>query len=423
MRYNATVKSVPKSNLSAQLPVALGALTYIICGVAISVIASTSLSAEDYVNFVAYTSLGGIVVLGVGSAIEQETNLVFFRFGGRSMATWQFMAPRALWSVVILWVVVLAPIASWQTRLFGNQASVVQASVVVGTPGLLLAGVSRGIANGRGEFRRLGLAHVVFGLSGLLFPLILWVCEVPLISALIFGQSMAWITPALVLIRRKGLSTSIDQVLESSAKHLSGWLVLGNMAMLSNLLSSQLIFRLASLTLTPNVVAEAQVLITVSCFASTLTLGLMPQIIANRRRQMLSIEEPEKLVFPMLLTVGLVLPVAAAVFRKTIASILLPRESTLGFLDALLITSPAFLLVATLLMSGQLIAAEKVRLAALLWTCGLGGLWGISSIFGGDSLRSLAMSLFIGALVAPAVFLLSRLRIIKVYSEKNNRFL
>lgn len=396
---------------------------FLLCGVAVSVIASTSLSAEDYVNFVAYTSLGGIVVLGVGSAIEQETNLVFFRCGGHSLATWRFMTPRALWSTVFLWVVVLTPIASWQTRLFGNQASDVQAAVVIGAPGLLLAGVSRGIANGSGEFRRLGLAHVVFGLSALLFPLVLWVCGVSLISALIFGQSMAWVTPALVLIRRKGLITSIGKVLESSPKHLSVWLVLGNMALLSNLLSSQVIFRLAAGTLTSNVVAEAQVLITVSCFASTLTLGLMPQIIANRRRQLPSVDNHETLVFVGLLTVGLLLPFTAAVFRRPIASILLPRESTLGFLDALLITSPAFLLVATLLMSGILIATERVRLVAFLWICGLGGLWGSSSIFGGDSLRSLAMGLFIGALVAPAVFLLSRLWMSRVNNEKNNTFL
>jgi hypothetical protein len=423
MQYNATVKSVPKSNLSAQLPVALGALTYIICGVAISVIASTSLSAEDYVNFVAYTSIGGIVVLGVGSAVEQETNLVFFRCSGRSLATWRFMAPRALWLIAILWVVMLTPVASWQTRLFGNQSSVVQASVVLGVPGLLLAGVGRGIANGRGEFRRLGVAHVIFGLSSLLFPLGLWGFGVSLISALIVGQSMAWAMPSLILFQRKEFSALQEKAVESAEKHLSGWLVLANMALLSNLLSSQLIFRLASITLSANVIAEAQVLITVSCFASTLTLGLMPQIIANRRRQLLSVDNHETLVFVGLLTVGLLLPFTAAVFRRPIASILLPRESTLGFLDALLITSPAFLLVATLLMSGQLIADEKVRLVALLWICGLGGLWGISSIFGGDSLRSLAMALFIGALVAPAVFLLSWLRIAKVHSGKNNGFL
>ena len=354
--------------------------------------------------------------------MEQETNLVFFRFSGRSLATWRFMVPRALWLVAILWVVVLTPVASWQTRLFGNQASVVQASVVLGVPGLLLAGVGRGIANGRGEFRQLGVAHVIFGISGLLFPLGLWACGVSLIAALVVGQSVAWATPSFILFRRE-LFAPQEKVIESAAKHLSGWLVLANMALLSNLLSSQLIFRLASTTLSVNVIAEAQVLITVSCFASTLTLGIMPQIIANRRRQLLSFDKRETLVFTGLLTMGFLLPFMAAVFRRPIAAFLLQRESTLRFVDALLITSPAFLLVATLLMSGQLIAAEKVRLAALLWICGLGGLWGIPSIFGGDSLRSLAISLFIGALVAPAVFLLSRFRMSRVHSEKNNRFL
>jgi hypothetical protein len=404
----------PKSGLAAQLPVALGTMMFLLCGVTVAVIASTSLSAEEYVNFVAYTSAVGIFVGGVGSAVEQETNLVFFRCGGRSLATWRFMAPRALWLIAILWLLVLAPFGSWQTQLFGNQSSVVQASIALGVPGLLLTSVARGIANGSGEFRRLGAAHVVFGLSSLLLPLSLRVCGVPLFSALIFGQSLAWITPSLALIRRKGLNTSPGREIESSAKHLSGWLVFGNIALLSNLLSSQLIFRLDAVTLSSNVVSEAQLLITVSCFASTLTLGLMPQIIANHRRQLPGSERHVTQVRLALLTVGLVLPIMVAIFRKSIASLLLPRESTLGFLDALLITSPAFFLVVTLLVSGKLIAAEKARLVALLSMLGLGGLWGVPLFSDGNSLRSLALALFSGALVLPLAFLLTQIRFTKL---------
>ena len=232
---------------------------------------------------------------------------------------------------------------------------------------------------------------------------------------------MAWITPSLALIRRKGLNTSLGKEIESSAKHLSGWLVLGNIALLSNLLSSQLIFRLAAVTLSPNIVSEAQVLITVSCFASTLTLALLPQIIANHRRQLLGFDKHVKQAHFVLLTVGLVLPVMVAIFRKTIASTLLPRESTLGFLDALLIATPAFLLVVTLLISGKLIAAEKARLVALLSILGLAGLWGVPSFFGGNSLRSLVMALFFGALVLPLAFLLTQTRFTKL-RRRNNDF-
>ena len=78
-----------ESGLLNQIPVAAGTLVYIVCGIAIAFIASKSLSSDDYVNYSAFVSVGGIFVLGIGAAIEQETNLVYFRLGGNSGATWR----------------------------------------------------------------------------------------------------------------------------------------------------------------------------------------------------------------------------------------------------------------------------------------------------------------------------------------------
>jgi hypothetical protein len=378
---------------------------YIVCGIAVAFVASKSLSADDYVNYSAFVSVGGIFVLGIGAAIEQETNLVYFRMDGNSGATWRFMMPRIVVSVFVLWLIVLTPIFSWQSNLFGDISSEFQLAVVLGIPGLLLATVARGIVNGRADYRRLALAHIVFGLGTVALPMLLWSLGVSLLVALVVGQVIAWSVPLLVLLRKSLFHDQQPVITQKNTSHLSGWLVLVNIALLTNLLSSQLIFRLHSALLSSTVVAEAQILITVSCFASTLALGLMPQIIANHRRRAAENSSNQRMIKVGVLFFAAVLAIGTALFRQIIAVILLPRKSVIPFIDALLITTPAVFLVLTLLMSGKLIAEEKVRQAAGSWVLGLCGLWLVPELSNSQNLRSFTIALFLGSTVAPISFL------------------
>ena len=394
-----------ESGLLNQIPVAAGTLVHILCGIAVAFIASKSLSADDYVNYSAFVSVGGIFVLGIGAAIEQETNLVFFRLGGNSGATWRFMMPRIVVSVFVLWLTVLVPLFSWQSNLFGDISAEFQLAVVLGIPGLLLANVARGIVNGRADYRRLALAHLIFGLGTIAVPILLWSLGISLLVSLVTGQAIAWSLPLVALLRKSLFHNQQPVTTEKSTSHLSGWLVLVNIALLTNLLSSQLIFRLHSALLSSMVVAEAQILITVSCFASTLALGLMPQIIANHRRRAVEDSSNQRLMKVGVLFFAAVLALGTALFRQIIAVILLPRKSVIPFIDALLITTPAIFLVLTLLMSGKLIAQEKVRQAAGSWVLGLFGLWLVPELSNAQNLRSFTIALFLGATVAPISFL------------------
>jgi hypothetical protein len=378
---------------------------YIVCGIAVAFVASKSLSADDYVNYSAFVSVGGIFVLGIGAAIEQETNLVYFRMDGNSGATWRFMMPRIVVSVFVLWLIVLTPIFSWQSNLFGDISSEFQLAVVLGIPGLLLATVARGIVNGRADYRRLALAHIVFGLGTVALPMLLWSLGISLLVALVVGQAIAWSVPLLVLLRKSLFHDQQPVITQKNTSHLSGWLVLVNIALLTNLLSSQLIFRLHSALLSSTVVAEAQILITVSCFASTLALGLMPQIIANHRRRAAENSSNQRMIKVGVLFFAAVFAIGTALFRQIIAVILLPRKSVIPFIDALLITTPAVFLVLTLLMSGKLIAEEKVRQAAGSWVLGLCGLWLVPELSNSQNLRSFTIALFLGSTVAPISFL------------------
>jgi hypothetical protein len=394
-----------ESGLLNQIPVAAGTLVYIVCGIAVAFIASKSLSADDYVNYSAFVSVGGIFVLGIGAAIEQETNLVYFRLGGNSGAAWRFMLPRMVVSVFVLWLIVLVPLFSWQSNLFGDISTEFQLAVVLGIPGLLLATVARGIVNGRADYRRLALAHLIFGLGTIAVPIFLWSLGISLLVSLVTGQAIAWSLPLLALLRRSLFHNTQSVTTQKSTSHLSAWLVLANIALLTNLLSSQLIFRLHSALLSSRVVAEAQILITVSCFASTLALGLMPQIIANHRRRAAEDLSNQQIVSVGVLFFAAVLALGTALFRQIIAVILLPRKSVIPLIDALLITTPAVFLVLTLLMSGKLIAEEKVRQAAGSWVIGLLGLWLVPELSDTQDLRSFTIALFLGATVAPISFL------------------
>lgn len=394
-----------ESGLLIQIPVAAGTLVYIVCGISVAFIASKSLSADDYVNYSAFVSVAGIFVLGIGAAIEQETNLVYFRMGGNSGATWRFMMPRIVVSVLVLWAIVLVPLFSWQFNLFGDISTEFQKAVVLGIPGLLLVTVARGIVNGREDYRRLALAHLIFGLGTIALPILLWSLGVSLLVALVTGQAIAWSLPLLALLRKSLFHNQQPVITQKNTSHLSGWLVLVNIALLTNLLSSQLIFRLHSSLLSSTVVAEAQILITVSCFASTLALGLMPQIIADHRRRALEESNNQRMIQVGVLFFAAVLAIGTALLRQIIAAILLPRKSLIPLIDALLITTPAVFLVLTLLMSGKLIAEEKVRQAAGSWVLGLFGLWLIPELSDSQNLRSFTFALFLGATVAPISFL------------------
>lgn len=395
-----------ESGLLNQIPVAVGTLIYTVCGIAVAFVASKSLSADDYINYSAFVSVSGIFVLGVGAAVEQETNLVYFRLFGDSRSTWRFMFPRVLIGILMLWLIVFVPFFSWQSKLFGSVSTEFQLAVAVGIPGLLFSCVARGIANGRSDFQRLAFAHVIFGLGNVLIPIVVWSFGVSTVLAIVIGQTIAWSVPLVVLMRRTLFFKIQQNKRLSNSSHLSGWLVLANVALLVNLLSSQVIFRLYSTLLSSTVVAEAQILITVSCLASTLTLGLMPQIIASYCRSSGLVSKQQVMLKRYVVLIACVLALGAAFFRQIIAMLLLPRVSVISFVDAVLITAPAILLVLTLLMSGKLIAEEKVRQAAGSWVVGLLGLWVLPELLEADTLRSLSVALFVGSFVAPTTFLL-----------------
>ena len=395
-----------------QFAVILGTAVFIVCGIFVSVLASTSLSADDYVNFMAFVSLSGIVVLGLGSALEQESTLVHFRANGAIGEAWRFMLWRVGLSTIGIWVVFLVPIFSWQERLFGSNARQIQIAVLLGAPGLLMTNVARGFTNGQGKFLQLGKAHILFGLSTVLVPLTLYASGTPLFQSLIFGQIIAWSSPLLVLLRNNSDASAPTAMSLNKAPNITLWLMASNFFLLANLNSTNLILRKSTGVISSSMIAEAQLLVTMSCLASALTLGLFPFLIAKFKRVSTTTERGwEKHLTKILICLAFLVVLGTTLFRQLIVAILLPRESRISLLDCILLTLPAFFWTCSLIMSARIIAQERVRRNLLCWLFGLAALWILTSISNSQEIRPLIFALFIGSLMSPIVFAFSRFRV------------
>ncbi len=401
-----------QKEINPQFAVILGTIFFLICGISVSILASTTLSADDYVNFIAFVSLSGIVVLGLGSALEQESTLVQLRLQQSGIQAWKYMSWRIGFATIGIWLLFLLPIYSWQQRLFGNVTSQVQIAVVVGAPGLLITTVARGFVNGEGNFRQLSRAHVVFGASTLLVPLTLYASGLTLIHGLIFGQVIAWSMPLLILLRRGKQKDNTTETKALRLPNLTIWLMASNFLLLANLNSTNLILRSRTNIISSSVIAESQLLVTVSCLASALTLGLLPFLIGkNKRKTQTETNSWEKYLNASLIIFALIFVAGISVFRKLVVALLLPRSSQIELLDALFITFPALFWTVSLTLSAKLIAQERVRRNLLCWLTGLAALWLLPILVTIESLRSLVLTLTIASIISPAIFALSMLHL------------
>jgi hypothetical protein len=401
------LNSFPKDN-NPQIAVILGTVFFFICGISIAVIASTSLSADDYVNYIAFVSFSGIVVLGLGSALEQESTLLYFRVQISGNAAWRYMLRRIGLATIAIWLLFLLPIYSWQQRLFGGITTQVQIAVVIGAPGLLLTTVARGFVNGQGRFLQLSKAHFVFGASTLVFPVILYLIGSSLVHALIFGQVIAWSMPLLVLFRRQIPQKNTEEIILPKLRNITIWLISANFFLIASINSTNLILRKYANLTSNELIAEAQLLVTVSCLASTFTLGLLPFIIGRLKRSSVVLESIwEKYFIKILITLSFLFVLSLSFLRKIIIAVLSPRDSQIDLISSMFLTIPAFFWTVSLVLSAKLIVREKIKINLSCWIIVFFLLWFLPSSMNIQSFRHLALMIFIVSFMSALIFLLS----------------
>lgn len=358
----------------------------------------------------AFVSLSGIVVLGLGSALEQESTLLGFQLNKSEAPSWTFVIQRVLPATILVWLLFWLPIFSWQERLFGDVAMQVQISVTLGTPGLFLANVARGFITARGDFNKLGKAHVIFGLSNVVIPLLLYSLNLPLIEALIFGQSIAWVTPLCVLLRQDKDAPNTMFQEAPNIPYIANWLMVSNFLLLANLNSTNLILRANSESISSSLVAESQLLVTVSCISSSLVLGLFSFLIGQSKRGLnLKRRGLDKYFSFYLSLFSAIFVFSVSSFRDLIVRVLLPRDSQISFLDSLLLTTPAFFWTVSLILSAKLIAQEKLKKNLISWLLGMTALTIVPTWMNTPTFRSLVIWIFLASLASPLAFALTTL--------------
>jgi hypothetical protein len=361
-------------------------------------IATVFLPTEDYTIFMAYTSVIGVILLGPAAAVEQQSTLLTLRHQNTPSDLFRHLFFPCVTLGLCMAFAIFIPFQNWQDDAFGVRKNTVQAVMVAAIPILLFSTIIRGRANGAGAIRQVGNSHFLFGISTIVVSVVSWLIGLDLLIAIFLGQLVGWLAPGLYLVVQRVNQPTKLTVLSASSGVVSQsvFLVISNLLLLANILATQFIYRLHSNVLGTETVAEAQLMISISCLSCALALGLAPTLIQEARR----VGVPAFFWRPVTLLVagaGLAIPLLTVVIGQPASRILLDGDSTLSTLEIAAIASGATSLVLAMVMGVVLIARESLGISIVSWAACLFLLFFSIEIFNGDSYARLPASIAIGA--------------------------
>ena len=380
------------------LRVVLSVVLYIGAGIVLTFVASYSLSANDYATYVTFAAFIGVVLLGPAAALEQESTLVFRAPQSVLRGVSQHVISRALSLCAFFFLLLFLIPGSLMTSFFGEDESFVRLLLLVGVPGLIASSTLRGNANVKSSTSAIVIAHTVFGLSLLVIPLILYFSGVSTLRSLLIGNVASWATPGIFLLLARVWRLPANHIAHDNSAHLSTWLVLTNLLLLGLLLSSQLLFKLQSGWMSIDDIADAQLLISVSCLSSTLSLGLLPYLVARTQGETLSVFL-HRSVTRMIGAVGVLIPIMTALLSPSLISIFFGRSSELPTTAAWLISFSATPLVLVVLAVSYLIAQRLVRLAMTFCAVTVSSLWVLPLTVSRESIIAFSFWILIGSTI------------------------
>jgi hypothetical protein len=378
--------------------VVAGVMSYIFSSAMVALIATVFLSAEDYTIFMAYTSVIGVVLLGPAAAVEQHSTLLTLRHRNTLSDLFRSLLFPCLGLSVCMILVIYLPFQDWQNNAFGARKGAVQLVMVAAIPILLFSTIVRGRANGAAAIRQVGNSHFLFGIVTILISMISWFLGLDLLIAIFLGQLVGWLAPGVYLVAQR-VNRSTEVTVSSASSGVASQsvlLVVSNLLLLANILATQFIYRLHSNVLGTETVAEAQLMISISCLSCALALGLAPTLIQEARR----VGVPVFFWRPVTLLVtgaGLAIPLLTVVIGQPVSRILLDGDSTLSRLEIAAIASGATSLVLAMVMGVVLVALESLVVSIVSWAVSLFLLFLSIEILNGDSYSRLPASIAIGS--------------------------
>jgi len=384
--------------------VVAGVLSYILTSALIVLLATIYMSAEDYTIFMAYTSVIGVVVLGPAAAIEQQSTLLTLRIVESAMEIGKRLLGSALSLAACVALIAFVPIQDWQSRAFGPHSEMIKIVMVAAVPLIVFSSIVRGHANGSFEIARVGNSHFIYAGATLTVSLGGWLFGLSLLDAILLGQLVGWVAPGLFLIAvsgRKTVGIATSAASDGVARQ-SVLLIVTNLLILANILSSPFIFRLRANDLGVNKVAEAQLVMSVSFVACALVLGLLPTFIQDVRRLGFAgfMQRP---LIKLLIVGSLLLPVLAMLLSTPAVRVLQGRDPGLSYGQFLAVSLPAPCLVVALILGASMIANERLIESIVIWGSSLTFLTLNVLFLSGSASSRLPYSVAIGFVLAPAL--------------------
>ncbi len=379
-------------------------------GVLAALLAARWLEPTAYTVFAAFSAALGLLVLGPASSLEQESAL----YGSRLHVGLKSLTRRMLSRAGVVWllatIIILVPVADWQQRLWGDASLLAKTLIVLSVPPIFTLSIGRGIAAARGAHRVVGGVYAVAGLGLVAFPPVLHLLGLSRLSAFLVGAVVAWLPPLVVLaFATRGHSRASPPAAGVGERHprsATAWIVFGNLFLLGNLLAVPAVLRWHVEQLDVALVADVQLLVSISRLSTTAVLGFLPLAIARLATPSDHRDRDIRRLMLTALSIGAGAVLACALLGAVFIAFLTGRPATVETGDIVLATLPVMALCPAIVLTGLAIARGRHSLVLLSWALGLLALasatgidarGGIHTVLGGVLLAGFLPLLFLAA--------------------------
>jgi hypothetical protein len=386
--------------------VAAGLAVFLACGVLTALLGAAVLDSRDFTVFAAFSGLLGVLVYGPASSLEQESALRAGAGEGERLRDAMRRRMAAVWLAVAL--VVLLPLG-WQDRLLGPSQPVAAAALVLGAPVVLTLSVRRGLAVSVGAYRLVATSFLLAGVGTVLLPLLLPLVGVAPVTAFLVGPVVAWVPALLLMLRaRRGRPArlAVHAVDVADGAGDTAWIVTANLLVLVNLLAVPPLLRWHVADLSASVVADVQLLVSVSRLSTTAVLGFLPLLVARLGARRDGGASPAALATAAALAAMTVL--ACVLVGNPFLEALTGREAPLSIRTIALATLPAVLLCPALVLMGVAVARRRHGLLCGAWAGGAAVLTATAALEPRGSVEFVLAGVLLASAV-PLVVLAARL--------------
>jgi O-antigen/teichoic acid export membrane protein len=374
------------------------------------VLAGRTLGPETYSEFIAFSAVTGVLVQGIGGALEQHVIVAFRNNIHHRSSIRSFITPAAILYITIA-LFVCMPGLKWQDQLFGTIKPTVIIAILGGVPLLLISSILRGYATAKGQIKTVSSAMLVLAITTLLAPLALKVIGLSWGRSFIFGQAIAWASPSLLLFLRRN-NHRVDQPADlqtySSAEKVSSSFVINNLLLLSVILSSQVFIRYFGVSIDEGTLAQVHVVVAVSCLSATLAVAVSPILLARTPQPVFQVSRKFlKLVVLNGTLLSLLLVGTATITSDLFILVILNESSLLSLSQVFLLSIPAVFLTAAVLLNTLFVGRRETNLSALAWLVSLLIFWLVPRVVLPLELNAIAIEVLISSATAPVLLLVA----------------